>query len=144
MKLRDFISSINDKAVVAAIGEAEKKTSGEIRVFVSHHKVPDPVAAAQKQFMRLGMEQTKHRNAVLIFVAPKSRNFAIIGDKAVHEKCGDGFWTAVAAEMTEHFKQRQWTAALTHGIAKAGKLLAEHFPAEAGGKNELPDKVERD
>jgi len=144
MKLRDFISAINDKAVVAAIGEAERKTSGEIRVFVSHHKIAVPTDAAQKQFLRLGMDQTKHRNAVLIFVAPKSRNFAIIGDKAVHEKCGDGFWTAVAAEMTEYFKQRQWTQAITHGIAKAGRLLAEHFPAAPGQKNELPDKVERD
>ncbi len=131
-------------AIVAAIGEAEKKTSGEIRVFVSHHKVPDAVTAAGKQFMRLNMEKTTDRNAVLIFVAPRSRNFAIIGDKGVHEKCGDGFWAGVASEMTGYFKQRQWTAALTHGVAKAGALLAEHFPPGAEKKNQLPDGVERD
>lgn len=144
MKLRDFFSAIDDDAIVAAIGQAEQKTSGQIRVFVSHHKVADPVPAAQKHFTRLGMERTRHRNGVLIFVAPKSHTFAIIGDRAVHEKCGNEFWTRVAADMRDYFKMGQWTQAVTHGIAKAGELLAEHFPREAGGGNELPDGVERD
>jgi uncharacterized membrane protein len=144
MKLKHFLSVIDDDAVVAAIGAAEVKTSGQIRVFVSHHKIPAPVPAAQKHFVQMGMEQTRQRNGVLIFVAPKSHTFAIIGDKAVHEKCGNEFWTRVAAEMRDYFKMGQWTQAVTHGIAKAGELLAEHFSKEPGGTNELPDKVERD
>jgi len=144
MNPRTFLSRIDDGAVVAAIVRAEKKTSGQIRVFVSHHKVVNAVSAAQRHFLRLGMDRTRGHNAVLIFVAPKSRQFAIIGDQAVHERCGEEFWKRVAGEMTEYFRQSQWTRAIVHGVATAGSVLAEHFPSEPGGGNELPDRVEHD
>lgn len=132
-----------DKArVVAAIGAAELKTSGEIRVLLARRVADDPVAAAQKHFERLGMTQTAARNGVLIFLAPRSRTFAVIGDRGVHEKCGDTFWTELAAAMTEHFKRGDFTAGLVHGIDRAGALLAEHFPRAADDRNELPDEVE--
>jgi uncharacterized membrane protein len=91
---------------------------------------------------RLGMTKTAARSGVLIFVAPASRTFAVIGDTAVHEKCGDGFWQELATAMTEHFKSGDFTPGLVHGIARAGALLAEHVPRQSDDKNELPDKVE--
>lgn len=118
--------------------------SGEIRVFVSHKKTTDALAAATEQFHRLGMTETKHRNAVLIFVAPASQQFAVVGDEAVHRRCGDEFWQSVAATMAGHFKKSEFTRGIIHAIDKAGELLAQHFPPEAGGGNELPDKVEHD
>ena len=144
MKPGDFLTQLDDAAVVLAIQQAETKTSGEIRVFVSHRAVADPVAAAQKHFHKLRMNRTRDRNGVLIFVAPRSQKFAIFGDLGVHEKCGNVFWSQVALEMTERFKKSEWTSAVTHAIGKAGELLAEHFPRRPDDVNELPDKVERD
>ena len=129
MKRRHFFAQIDDPAIQAAIQKAEISTTGKIHVYVCHHGVVDALPIAQQHFSRLGMDRTPQRNAVLIFVAPESHKFAVIGDKAVHEKCGDEFWSRVAAEMVEYFKKDQWTAALTHGISKAGQLLSEHFPA---------------
>jgi uncharacterized membrane protein len=100
-----------------------------------------PVIAAQAEFTRLGMTATAHRNGVLIFLAPRSRNFAVIGDTAVHEKCGDAFWADLAAAMTAHFQRSDFTAGLVHGIEHAGKLLAEHFPRSAADRNELPSDI---
>jgi len=136
------LPKIDHPRVVAAIGEAERKTSGEIRVVLSRRKVAEPVAEAQRQFERLGMTQTAARNGVLILLAPRSRTFAVIGDTGVHEKCGDLFWTELAAAMTEHFKRGDFTAGLVHGIERAGALLAEHFPRQADDRNELPDEIE--
>ena len=85
------------------------------------------------------MQKTRHRNAVLIFVAPVSQTFAVIGDEAVHRKCGDAFWQQLAAAMTEHFKQGEFTAGLVHGIERAGVLLAAEFPRQPDDHNELPD-----
>src|SRR5579859_3772498 len=128
MKARDFLNQLHHDNIVAAIRKAEQKTSGEIRVFISRHEPDDPVTAAQAEFTRLGMDKTKEKNGVLIFVAPRARKFAIIGDAGVHARCGDEFWTQVAAEMTGHFKKENFTAGLLHAIQKAGELLAEHFP----------------
>jgi uncharacterized membrane protein len=144
MKHREFLNQLRHDDIVAAIQSAEQKTSGEIRVFISRKNVDDAVAAAQKQFDRLGMAKTKHRNGVLIFVAPRARKFAVIGDSAVHQKCGDSFWQTLAEEMTGHFKKSEFTAGIIHGIQKAGELLAAHFPPQAGDGNELPDQVEND
>src|SRR5579872_1185106 len=103
MKARHFFSKLEHDQVVQAIADAEKKMQGEIRVFISRKEPEDPVAAAQETFFRLGMNRTTMRNGVLIYVAPRVRKFAIIGDEAVHAKCGDGFWKDVAGEMAAHF-----------------------------------------
>jgi uncharacterized membrane protein len=141
-----FLNQIPSGEIEAAIAAAEKNTSGEIRVFVTHHECTDPVAAATRQFAELGMEQTKQRNAVLLFVAPASQTFAIVGDDGVHAKCGAAFWDSVRDEMAGYFKKREYLQAIVHGIGRAGALLAKHFPPEAGhdAGNELADKVASD
>jgi uncharacterized membrane protein len=141
MKTRHFIKQIDRQLVEAAIRETEARTSGEIRVLVHHKPTEDAVALAQREFIRHGMEKTRHRNAVLILVAPVSQKFAVIGDLGVHEKCGAAFWTELAAAMAGHFKQGEFTDGLRLGIARAGALLAEHFPRRPGDANELPDGV---
>ncbi|MEO5960209.1 MAG: TPM domain-containing protein [Opitutaceae bacterium] len=133
---------IDHDRVVAAIGAAERRTSGEIRVFVSRVPAPEPMAAARKEFERLGMTQTAACNGVLIFLAPSSHTFAVLGDTAIHEKCGEAFWSELAATMTERFKRAEFTAGLELGIARAGELLAQHFPRGADDRNELPDRVD--
>jgi uncharacterized membrane protein len=119
---------IEHERVLGAIRAAEAKTSGEIRVLIARHKAPDPVAAAQGYFNRLGMAKSPHRNGVLIFLAPLSRRFAVIGDSGVHEKCGDVFWTELAGAMGERFRRKAFTEGLVHGIERAGELLAKTFP----------------
>jgi uncharacterized membrane protein len=128
MHPKEFKKHLHHEDVVAAIQQAEKKTSGRIRVVVSHKHVETPVAEAQREFLRLGMDKSPQRNGVLIFVAPRAHKFAVIGDKAVHEKCGDEFWQKLAAAMTDYFRKSQFTAGIIHGVQQAGELLAEHFP----------------
>ncbi len=142
--MKEFFNQLQHDDIIAAIQAAEKKTSGEIRVFISRKNVADPVAAAQTHFEKLGMTKTRHRNGVLIFVAPRARKFAVIGDTAVHQLCGDAFWQALAAEMTGHFKKSDFTAGIIHAIQKAGELLAAHFPPAPGAGNELSDAIEHD
>lgn len=144
MKTKHFLEQLHDARIVAAIHTAEKKTSGEIRVFISHKKIDYALATATAQFEKLGMKKTRHRNAVLIYVAPQSRQFAVVGDEAVHRQCGDAFWQSLAAEMTGHFQKSEFTEGIIHAVQKAGELLAKHFPPENDCGNELPDKVEHD
>jgi uncharacterized membrane protein len=132
MHWRLFMPKIDHERVLAAVRAAEAKTSGEIRVLVARHKAPEPVPAAQDYFNKLGMAQSPHRNGVLIFLAPLSRRFAVIGDSGVHEKCGDAFWNELAEAMGARFRKGEFTEGLVHGIERAGDLLAKHFPRSAG------------
>ena len=128
MHPRKFINQLPHDTLVTAICDAEKKTSGQIRVLISHKSVADPVVAAQREFARLGMAKSPERNGVLIFVTPRTRKFAVIGDAGVHAKCGDVFWQELAQAMTGYFSKSEFTEGIAHGVRKAGELLAEHFP----------------
>jgi uncharacterized membrane protein len=144
MNAKEFLKQVRHDDIIEAVRRAETRTSGEIRVFISHKNMEDAVGAAQAAFVRMGMAKTPHRNGVLIFVAPKARQFAVIGDEGVHQKCGDVFWQALAAEMSGHFKKSDFTGGILHGILKAGELLAKHFPRRDGEKDDLPNRVEHD
>lgn len=133
---------IDTARVQTAIGAAELATSAEIRVVVSRAAAPDPVAAAEREFERLGMAQTAARNGVLIFLAPRTRTFAIVGDTGIHAHCGETFWSDVASAMEIEFRRADFTAGLILGIGRAGKLLAAHFPRQGDDRNELSDGVE--
>ena len=141
MKHAAFIDQLDHRVIEAAIARAEQLTSGEIRVFISPKPAPGPVVAAQEVFAKLGMARTKHRNAVLIFVAPSSQTFAVIGDEGVHAKCGDAFWSEVATAMSGHFRSGEFTAGVVDGVECASALLAEHFPRQPGDFDELPNAV---
>jgi uncharacterized membrane protein len=147
VKVKSFTSAVDHERVVAAIKEAEARSSGEIRVHVSTQSVDDPEKAAAAVFERLGMAKTGLRNGVLIFIAPSSQKFAVIGDKAIHERCGSGFWSEVAHVMSDDFRAGKFTEGILDGVHAVGEQLARHFPRDAGGPadtNELSDEVSHD
>jgi len=142
MRTRDFLGKVEHDRIVQAIREAESKTSGEIRVFIQRGKLnADPLVAAQKKFHQLRMHTTRERNAVLIFVAPRAHKFAVVGDKAIHEKCGDEFWQRIVDGMRVHFQNEKFSHAMVEAINEIGKLLAAHFPKTVANANELPDQI---
>src|SRR5258708_39277559 len=101
----------------------------------------DPLIAGQKKFHRLGMHKAPERNAVLIFVAPRAHKLAVVGDRAIHEKCGEQFWQRIVDGMRAHFKNEKFSHALVEAIREIGKFLAAHFPKTSGNANALPDDV---
>ena len=139
-----FLFRLNTKRVVAAIEAAEGRTSGEIRVFVSRKKWASPMEAAKAEFDKLGMANTAERNGVLLFIAPRSRNFAIVGDEGIHAKCGPEFWQELAAAMAQEFRGGKLTEGIVHVVERTGTLLAEHFPRQNDDRNELPDEIVTD
>jgi uncharacterized membrane protein len=137
----EFVEAVDHARVVAAIRAAEARSAGEICVHVSKAVVEDAYAAAAAHFAEQGMTATREHNAVLIYVAPRSRKLAIVGDAGIHAKCGPGFWRDVAEAMSADFRDGRFTDGLVKGIARAGEVLAAHFPRRRDDANELPDEV---
>ena len=144
MHPKEFLQQLDEKRIVETIAQAESTTSGEIRIFISHRKRPDALAAAQARFDQLGMRNTRHRNAVLIYLVPRSRAFAIVGDKGIHEKCGDDFWNETTRELGQNLRAGSVTDALVCAVQKVGSLLSQHFPDDPENRNELSNEILHD
>jgi uncharacterized membrane protein len=142
MRTKEFLGKLEHDQIVRAIQDAESKSSGQIRVHLQRGKLDgDALVAAQNKFHRLGMHKTRERNGVLIYVAPRAHKFAVVGDKAIHETCGDALWQRVVDKMREHFQNERFSDALVDAVRDIGQVLAEHFPGKGRGGNELPDNV---
>jgi len=143
-KHRKFLSTVDHDAVVAAIAAAEKKSSGRVRLFITHKRADAPVAAAEKHFHRLGLADSRHRNTVFLFISPVSRKFAVLGDEGIHEKAGDAAWREISAALEGHFRQGEFTAGLITAVHRAGDLLALHYPPTPESATQPPDDIETD
>ncbi|HEX8897200.1 MAG TPA: TPM domain-containing protein [Chthoniobacterales bacterium] len=142
MRTHRFLRELEHDRIVKAIKDAEAKTSGQIRVFLQRGKFEeDALERAQKKFLQLGMDKTRERNGVLIFVAPRAQKFAVIGDEGVHQKCGEQFWSDLVGRMRAHFLREDFTQALMEAIESTGALLARYFPKTGASTNELPDEI---
>ncbi|MBK7583239.1 MAG: TPM domain-containing protein [Myxococcales bacterium] len=126
-----------------AIVIAERQTSGEIRVSLAPWFWGNVERAAERAFVRLGMNKTQHRNGVLFFVVPSRRAFVVLGDGGVHARVGQEFWEEIASSLSDHFRRGDFTSGLVAGVTRAGEQLAEHFPYDhEHARNELPDEVD--
>ena len=124
-------------AISKAIEEAEKQTSGEIRVHVDKKCSGDPVEEAISHFNRLKMFNTKDRNGILIYVANEDRKLAIIGDKNINEKVPANYWESTKNQLVESFKKEEYVNGLVHAITDIGEKLKIYFPYNEDDKNEL-------
>ena len=143
MEHKEFLNQIDQQRIVQAIGEAEKETSGEIRVHVQPTvRGAEIRSVAERTFERLGMTRTKLRNGVLLFIATEDRRFVILGDSGIDEKVPAGFWDQIAAKLTIHFKNGEFTDGIVEAIQAAGERLKAFFPRAADDVNELPDEID--
>jgi uncharacterized membrane protein len=141
--VRRILTAEDEARVVAAIRAAEMTTSGEIRVHAEARAGREPIAAARRWFHHLGMDRTKLRNGVLVYLAVDDRAFAIVGDRGIHEKVGDAGWSAIRDRIQAAFAEGRFADGLEDAIRSVGGILAEHFPPGDGDRNELPDEVSR-
>lgn len=127
--------------IAGAIEEAERKTSGEIRVHIEPRLKKDAMDRAGEVFRRLKMHRTRDRNGVLILIAPNSRAFAIVGDTGIHRVASAGFWDETRDVMQAHFREDKFLEGVLSGIRKVAEALKVHFPHRPDDVNELPDDV---
>ncbi|MEQ7800641.1 TPM domain-containing protein [Pedobacter sp. ASV1-7] len=131
-----------DQELIAnAISDAEKATSGEIRIAVEKHCKGDTFDRAAAYFSKLGMDKTAKHNGVLIYLAYEDHKFAIIGDKGINRVVPADFWETTQTAMKAHFSGGNIVQGIIAGIMLAGEKLALYFPFEGDDINELPNDI---
>lgn len=119
---------VDEERIAGAIESVEARTTGRIGVFLAHRIRGNIQPAAWRAFERLGLHRSKHRNHVLFFVIPEQRQFAVVGDWALHNELGQVYWNRLAAQMGERIRKADLTQGLIYGIEDIGEKLAQLFP----------------
>lgn len=144
MSVENFFSSEEKKRITDAIAEAEKNTSGEIRLHAEGHCKIDVLDRAAYVFKKLDMHETEQRNGVLFYLAVHDRKFAIIGDAGINRVVPADFWNEIKETMLGYFKEGKFTDGLTKGILMAGEQLKANFPFHKDDVNELSNEISFD
>ncbi len=139
-----FLSPSEEQEIVNAIIQAEKNTSGEIRVHIEQRSDLDAYERAKKVFFELEMQKTKERNGVLFYVCLNPKSFVILGDEKIDQVVKtENFWEGTKELVINHFKNKMYKDGLVYGILKAGKKLQEFFPAQKDNRDELSNEISK-
>ena len=137
-----FFGEEEQQRIVAAIQEAERQTSGEIKVHIEKKCTAENVMDRAKEvFGLLNMHQTQDHNGVLFYLAYEDRKFAIFGDQGIFEKVSETFWNSTKDLLRSNFANNRFADGLCLGIQEAGIQLKKHFPYSSDDVNELPDDI---
>lgn len=132
--------------IADAIKAVEKETIGEIRVSIKKSRTfkernMSLYDLAVKNFYQLGMDKTKEKTGVLIFLLISEKSFQIIGDEGINKKLTKEFWNDLAAHTAEYFQKNKFVEGICYAVDEVGKVLKKEFPIQAGDTNELSNEV---
>jgi uncharacterized membrane protein len=142
-KKRSIFTEDETRRIVSAIRTSEQTTSGEVRVFIeAKNPYVNSIDRAVEVFANLKMEQTDHRNGVLLYIAHKHHEVALFADAGISEKAGKEFWDAEVKKMIANFRDNHLPEGIIQCVLDVGNVLAATFPyIPSEDKNELPDDI---
>jgi uncharacterized membrane protein len=133
-------------AIGAAIAASESTHRGELRFVVEGALAPAALwrnATARARAVELFASQrvwdTEGNSGILIYVQLVERRVEILVDRGIAARVAQAEWDAICRAMESAFRAGRWREGALAAVARAGELLAAHFPAGADNPNELPD-----
>ena len=141
MKPSKYFTPEQKTAMVTAIQQAEKDTSGEIRIHFENHAKIEVLDRASQVFAELKMHKTALRNGVLIYIALEDHQLAILGDAGINAKVPTDFWDKIKNHMVEKFKNGELCEGVCEAVLATGRQLKAFFPYQADDVNELEDDI---
>lgn len=123
-----FFTRQEEALILEAISKAETGTTGEIKIHVEEACGPKILDRAAKIFSTLGIHKKEDRNGVLIYMAFKERNFAVLGDKGINSHVDEEYWDLVRDHIQKNFKKGDFSKGICDAIHTLGNTLKQHFP----------------
>jgi uncharacterized membrane protein len=143
---KKFLTKPQLQSLAMVIAEAEKSTSGEIRVVIKHRRKWNERKLslhelALKEFYSLSMQNTRDHTGVLILLLISNRKFQIVADEGINSKVKEGTWDQIAGAMSGYFKDRRYFDGIAETVKSVGAELAKHFPSKSDDTNELSNEI---
>ncbi len=96
---------------------------------------------ANQQFLNLGLQTTKTKQAIMFFVSTDEKYVEIITDSAIKEKIEDKYWQQIVDEFINDVKKKELKKGYLKAIKSCNKILIKEFPIQKDDENELSNEV---
>lgn len=96
---------------------------------------------AMEQFVIRGVARKQDRSGLLIFVSLAEHYARIIADDGIATRVPAAQWSAAIDALIAHMREGRIADGFIAAIELCGNELAEHFPRNAAGRSELPDRI---
>ncbi len=142
----EYFSDDDFLRISKKVKETEKLTAGEIRISVKDEiafseKKKSVKDLAETEFYKLGMNETRDKTGILIFLLLTEKKFYILADEGINEKVEQSVWDEIRDRMQRQFKTGNYLEGILSAIEEIGKILAQFFPIKPDDTNELSNKV---
>jgi hypothetical protein len=135
-------------AIHRAIRASEAAHSGEIRFAVEGALDGAPLFRDQPAreraidvFSQLRIWDTERNNGVLIYLLLADHDVEIVADRGLNARVAPAEWESICRAMEASFRQGDFEQGVLAGIEAVTQHLVRHYPAQAGDRNELPDRA---
>jgi len=144
--IKKYLSKEELDFITNHIAEIEKFTSGEIRICFKMKKawVERKLSSRElaiKEFHKLGMQNTKDKTGVLLYILFKDRKFEVVADKGINEKISEEKWTVITNHLINEFKAGNFKAGIVKGLDEIKEVLIKEFPRKDDDKDELSNDI---
>ncbi|MHA1134274.1 MAG: TPM domain-containing protein [Alphaproteobacteria bacterium] len=96
---------------------------------------------AVEQFLAQNLHTTKGRTGVLIYVSDAERYAEVIADDGIYKKVSPEIWDELIEDLTAQIGRGNRVEGFVAAIETCGAILAEHFPPQPLGEDELPNHL---
>jgi len=117
--------------------------SERVRVAIAPRRLKQARAhlRALQQFLAQNLHTTKGRTGVLIYISDAEHYAEVIADEGIYKRVPAEVWDGVVDTLTTEIGRGRRVEGLLAAIETCGAVLAEHFPPEALGEDELPNHL---
>lgn len=97
--------------------------------------------AALFSFYESGLNRTKDKTGILIFISLLEKEVCILGDKGINDKLPQDHWEESVKKIVQGIKKGEATKAVIDVVNNNISVLEKHFPAKPDNFDEIPNDV---
>lgn len=102
--------------------------------------VKDAQRAARAVFLDHALDDSKERNAVLLFVSRAERYVETLPDRAAAAAIPPAEWAVIVDEFRQRMRKADVGEAIAEAATRIGTVCAIHFPASGANPDRVPNR----
>jgi putative membrane protein len=125
--------------------ELVKRIPGLKRIFITKAEITEEVEeAALTSFYRNGLDNTRDRTGILIFISVFERKAYVLADEGINAKVDKAVWQEVVDLVVSGIKKHEQAEGICRAVRRCGQLIHEQFPIKADDTDELGNLIVED